>query len=142
LPHPARPPARLQLLGVLRGALALQNPRLADPALSCMHKLVAYAYLQGETTTSGRMDDEANFVTQVGAALSWTSEQSKERCWTVLLGWFGGLVCVQDSGSDLHSGLSKQVASTGTWQHLTWSCRFCPLQLRLAGCLSRCRWWG
>ena len=68
----ARPPrllrTLLQLLGVLRGALALQNPRLADPALSCMHKLVAYAYLQGETSTSGRMDDEANFVTQVGAA--------------------------------------------------------------------------
>lgn len=54
-----------QLLAVLRGALALGNPRLAEPALSCMHKLVAYAYMQGETGPSGRLDDEANLVTQV-----------------------------------------------------------------------------
>ncbi|KAL4853786.1 Brefeldin A-inhibited guanine nucleotide-exchange protein 3 [Chlorella vulgaris] len=52
-----------QLLAVLRGALALGNPRLAEPALSCMHKLVAYAYLQGETASNGRLDDD-NVVTQ------------------------------------------------------------------------------
>lgn len=54
----------MQLLGVLRGALSLGNPRLAEPALSCMHKLVAYAYMQGETAPSGRLDDDANVVTQ------------------------------------------------------------------------------
>ena len=61
----ATPPPACQLLAVLRGALALGNPRLAEPALSCMHKLVAYAYMQGETGPSGRLDDEANLVTQV-----------------------------------------------------------------------------
>lgn len=50
---------------MLRGALELGNPRLAEPALSCMHKLVAHAYMQGETGPSGRLDDDANLVTQV-----------------------------------------------------------------------------
>lgn len=62
---PAAPASHSQLLEVLRGALALGNPRLAEPALSCMHKLVAYAYLQGETGPSGRLDDAENVVTQV-----------------------------------------------------------------------------
>lgn len=59
-------PCHVQLLGVLRGALALGNPKLAEPALSCMHKLVAYAYLQGETGPSGRLDDDSSIVTQAG----------------------------------------------------------------------------
>jgi hypothetical protein len=58
-------PSWPQLLEVLRGALALGNPRLTEPALSCMHKLVAYAYLQGETGASGRLHDTDNVVTQV-----------------------------------------------------------------------------
>lgn len=64
--HASAPPRApgVQLLGVLRGALALGNPKLAEPALSCMHKLVAYAYLQGETGPSGRLDDDTNIVTQ------------------------------------------------------------------------------
>lgn len=68
-PCPAAVP---QLLGVLRGALELGNPRLAEPALSCMHKLVAYAYMQGETGPSGRLDDDSNLVTQVGAGAAGT----------------------------------------------------------------------
>jgi hypothetical protein len=74
LPFP--PEVSTQLLGVLRGALALGNPRLAEPALSCMHKLVAYAYMQGETGPSGRLDDEANLVTQVVALTSKCGESS------------------------------------------------------------------
>ena len=84
-PCPALPACLLQLLGVLRGALALQAPQLAEPALSCMHKLVAYAYMQGETSPSGRLDDEHNIVAQVGAhpsslLLAWPAHQ---RCCTV-----------------------------------------------------------
>ena len=73
-PHPRAPPSPAtvqQLLAVLRGALALGNPRLAEPALSCMHKLVAYAYMQGETGPSGRLDDDSNLVTQVGGCWRW-----------------------------------------------------------------------
>ena len=49
----------------MRGALALNSPKLTEPALACIHKLVAYAYLQGETRSSGRLDDAENMVTRV-----------------------------------------------------------------------------
>lgn len=95
-----------QLLAVLRGALALGNPRLAEPALSCMHKLVAYAYMQGETGPSGRLDDEANLVTQVRR---WTGglQHIVGQVWGVLLAFaqgcsrqvcFGGLSICRSTG--------------------------------------------
>lgn len=79
----------LQLLAVLRGALALGNPRLAEPALSCMHKLVAYAYLQGETASNGRLDDD-NVVTQAStphstaqhSVGSWLMQRAARVRWT------------------------------------------------------------
>lgn len=54
-----------QLLDVIRAALALNSPKISEPALACLHKLVAYAYLQGETRPSGRLDDPDNLVTRV-----------------------------------------------------------------------------
>jgi brefeldin A-inhibited guanine nucleotide-exchange protein len=42
--------------------VAAGPPRLAEPALACLHKVVAYAYLQGESRPSGRSDDAANPV--------------------------------------------------------------------------------
>ena len=53
------------LISVLRSALAQSSPKVAEPALACLHKLVAYAYLQGETRPSGRLDDPSSLVTQV-----------------------------------------------------------------------------
>lgn len=50
---------------MLRGALTSGNAKQAEPALSCLHKLVAYAYIHGETSASGRLDDASNIVTQV-----------------------------------------------------------------------------
>lgn len=63
---PSGPPrtALLQLLGVLGGAFAIGGPKLVEPAINCLHKLVAYAYLQGETRPSGRLD-APDLVTQV-----------------------------------------------------------------------------
>lgn len=54
-----------RLVALLRLTFSLNNPRLTEPALSCLHKLVAYAYLQGESRPSGRTDDATNLVVQV-----------------------------------------------------------------------------
>lgn len=53
------------LISVLRSALAQDTPKITEPALACLHKLVAYAYLQGETRPSGRLDDTTSLVTSV-----------------------------------------------------------------------------
>lgn len=53
------------LLSVIRGALETGSPKMVEPALAVLHKLIAYAYLQGETRASGRLDDVENVVTQV-----------------------------------------------------------------------------
>jgi hypothetical protein len=67
LPPPLTPKPHeflcVQLLNVLRLAFAMGNPKVSEPALSCLHKLVAYAYLQGETSSTGRLDDPDNVVT-------------------------------------------------------------------------------
>ncbi len=55
------------LISVLRSALAQNTPKITEPALACLHKLVAYAYLQGETRPSGRLDDTTSLVTSVVA---------------------------------------------------------------------------
>ncbi len=81
-----------QLLGVLRGALALGNPRLAEPALSCMHKLVAYAYLQGETGPSGRLDDDSNIVTQARGRAGLQREQCPCGCMADAAPWHRGIM--------------------------------------------------
>ena len=60
-----------------------------------MHKLVAYAYLQGETGSSGRVDDEGNIVTQVGADGCWPGGTGGAgRGWA---GWAGRLELVQQT---------------------------------------------
>ena len=33
-------------------------PRVVETALACLHKLVAYSYLQDENTRSGRLNDQ------------------------------------------------------------------------------------
>ena len=33
-------------------------PRVVETALACLHKLVAYSYLQDESTRSGRLNDQ------------------------------------------------------------------------------------
>ena len=53
------------LLSLLRSCLESRNEKVIDPALSCLHKLIAYAYLQGETRPSGRLDDVKNMVNTV-----------------------------------------------------------------------------
>lgn len=45
---------------------------------------MAYAYLQGETSNSGRLDDTSNMVTQVGRACG-GSRESGLLVWGVLL---------------------------------------------------------
>ena len=53
------------LLSLLKSCLETKNERVIEPALSCLHKLIAYMYLQGETRASGRLDDAQNIVTTV-----------------------------------------------------------------------------
>ncbi|KAI8114546.1 hypothetical protein M9434_002668 [Picochlorum sp. BPE23] len=53
------------LLSLLKSCLETKNERVIEPALSCLHKLIAYMYLQGETRASGRLDDAGNIVTTV-----------------------------------------------------------------------------
>ena len=53
------------LLSLLKSCLESRNEKVIDPALSCLHKLIAYAYLQGETRPSGRLDDVKNMVNVV-----------------------------------------------------------------------------
>ena len=55
------------LLSLLRSCIECpsKNEKIIDPALSMLHKLIAYAYLQGETRPSGRLDDTNNLVNMV-----------------------------------------------------------------------------
>lgn len=55
------------LLSLLRSCIECpsKNEKIIDPALSTLHKLIAYAYLQGETRPSGRLDDTNNLVNMV-----------------------------------------------------------------------------
>ncbi len=53
------------LLSLLQSCLSCKNEMVIDHALSCLHKLIAYAYLQGETRPSGRLDDAKNTVNTV-----------------------------------------------------------------------------
>ena len=53
------------LLSLLQSCLQTKNTKFVEPALACIHKLVAYAYIQGETRGSGRLDDVENTVTMV-----------------------------------------------------------------------------
>ncbi|KAK9786163.1 hypothetical protein WJX73_000537, partial [Symbiochloris irregularis] len=46
------------VLEPLRLACLSELPKLMEPALNCLHKLVAHAYLQGESTSSGRLNDD------------------------------------------------------------------------------------
>ena len=64
------------LLAVIRAALETGLPKVMEPALAVVHKLIAYAYLQGETRPSGRMDDVDNIVTQVSVMIVRCAEKS------------------------------------------------------------------
>ncbi|KAL0043362.1 hypothetical protein WJX79_002614 [Trebouxia sp. C0005] len=66
-----------ELLEPLRLACGQDAPRLVEPALACLHKLVAHAYLQAESTPAGRLDDN-NTVSQVVALVSKCGESHSE----------------------------------------------------------------
>eukprot|EP00884_Botryococcus_braunii_P007659 jgi/Botrbrau1/16895/Bobra.0265s0001.1 len=57
------------VLEPLRMACKSEVPRVMEPALACLHKLVAHAYLQGETTSAGRIED-GTIVSQVVALVA------------------------------------------------------------------------
>uniref|UniRef100_A0A061RZZ7 Brefeldin a-inhibited guanine nucleotide-exchange protein 2 n=1 Tax=Tetraselmis sp. GSL018 TaxID=582737 RepID=A0A061RZZ7_9CHLO len=61
--------ARDQVLAPLRLACNSEVTRIVEPALSCLHKLVGHAYLQGESSPSGRLD-EANLVSKIVALMA------------------------------------------------------------------------
>lgn len=48
----------------LRLGCRADSAKVVEPALACLHKLVAYSYLQDESTRSGRLDDQTT-VSQV-----------------------------------------------------------------------------
>lgn len=53
---------------MLQAACSSGAPSIMDPALGTLHKLVAHAFLQGESSSSGRGDD-GTIVTQVRGAV-------------------------------------------------------------------------
>lgn len=61
--------AREQVMAPLRMACSGDNPKVTEPALGCLHKLVGHAYLQGESTAPGKLDDP-NLVSRVTAIVS------------------------------------------------------------------------
>ncbi|KAK9788000.1 hypothetical protein WJX73_004027 [Symbiochloris irregularis] len=66
------------VLEPLRLACLSELPKLMEPALNCLHKLVAHAYLQGESTSSGRLNDDtivANVMTTVAKCGEHSSPQ-------------------------------------------------------------------
>ncbi|RMZ54207.1 hypothetical protein APUTEX25_005363, partial [Auxenochlorella protothecoides] len=52
------------MVSMLQAACSSGAPSIMDPALGTLHKLVAHAFLQGESSSSGRGDD-GTIVTQV-----------------------------------------------------------------------------
>ncbi|DBA73285.1 hypothetical protein WJX77_003623 [Trebouxia sp. C0004] len=66
-----------ELLEPLRLACGQDAPRLVEPALACLHKLVAHAYLQAESTPAGRLDDNTT-VSQVVSLVSKCGESHSE----------------------------------------------------------------
>ncbi|KAL6766957.1 hypothetical protein ACKKBG_A38045 [Auxenochlorella protothecoides x Auxenochlorella symbiontica] len=58
------PPLCQELVSMLQAACSSGAPSIVDPALGTLHKLVAHAFLQGESSSSGRGDD-GTIVTQV-----------------------------------------------------------------------------
>lgn len=69
--------AAQELIEPLRLACGQDAPRLVEPALACLHKLVAHAYLQAESTPAGRLDDNTT-VSQVVALVSKCGESHSE----------------------------------------------------------------
>lgn len=61
---PLDEPTAAWLMEPLRMGCLSDNAKVVEPALDCLHKLVAYSYLQDENTRSGRLDDQTT-VAQV-----------------------------------------------------------------------------
>lgn len=59
---PLSPQITDQLLTVLQRAFDIGGLSLTEHSLALLHKLVAYAYIQGESGASGRMDDPTSTV--------------------------------------------------------------------------------
>ena len=55
---PLDKPTAAWIMEPLRMGCTAAAPRVVEPALACLHKLVAYSYLQDENTRSGRLDDQ------------------------------------------------------------------------------------
>ncbi|KAK9804748.1 hypothetical protein WJX72_003264 [[Myrmecia] bisecta] len=65
------------VLDPLRLACSLDVARVMEPALGCLHKLVAHAYLQAESTSAGRLDD-GSITSQVVQLVSKCGENGGE----------------------------------------------------------------
>ena len=66
---PLSEPTAAWLMEPLRLGCRADIPKVVETAVACLHKLVAYSYLQDESTRSGRLDDQT-IVSQVCSALS------------------------------------------------------------------------
>ncbi|KAK9904753.1 hypothetical protein WJX75_001787 [Coccomyxa subellipsoidea] len=74
---PLDPAVTALVLEPLQMACSMDVPRIAEPALSCLHKLVAHAYLHAESSPAGRLDD-GSIVAQVVLLISKCSESNGE----------------------------------------------------------------
>ncbi|CAD7699205.1 unnamed protein product [Ostreobium quekettii] len=72
------------VLEPLRLACKCNIPRIVEPALGCVHKLVAYAWIQGESSPSGEMDD-GTLVTQIVAMVVKCSELANEQVYLAVV---------------------------------------------------------
>lgn len=61
---PLDEPTAAWLMEPLRMGCLSDSAKVVEPSLACLHKLVAYSYLQDENTRSGRLDDQTT-VAQV-----------------------------------------------------------------------------
>mmetsp|Transcript_13201 Transcript_13201/g.37209 ORF Transcript_13201/g.37209 Transcript_13201/m.37209 type:complete len:2067 (+) Transcript_13201:204-6404(+) len=67
--------SRDQVMEPLRLACKSDMPKVMQPALGCIHKLVGHAYLQGESSPAGKLDDP-NLVSQTLAVVAKCGEKS------------------------------------------------------------------
>ena len=82
------------------------NAKVVEPALDCLHKLVAYSYLQDENTRSGRLDDQTT-VAQVSAG-SFSVSTKRYLCKN-LKGW--KLRCRRSAVNSIQHHMSELVDS-------------------------------
>ncbi|CAD7697716.1 unnamed protein product [Ostreobium quekettii] len=72
------------VLEPLKLACKCAIPRIVEPALGCVHKLVAYAWVQGESSPTGHMDD-GTLVTEIVAMVIKCSELPSEQVYLAVV---------------------------------------------------------